>query len=161
MIPPIRVESKKGESMSTSAVVPQKHGFFHAIAAFFEKLGHSNSWEKSVSTTIAIAAPLTEDIVALTAGEADAAKVQSAIVEVQNDLALVKGVVDGAQAGTAPASLIATATASLESVKTNLGALLTAGHIKDPATLEKVTLTVNTIIGEVVAMLGAVPVAKA
>ncbi len=133
--------------------------FFSAVKSFFEKLAHSNTWEKSVSTTLDILAPLTEEVIALTAGEPAAAEVASVISEVQKDLGVVAGVVNGAEGGSAPASLIATAQQSLNAVKSNLGALLAAGHIKDTATLTKVTATVNTIVGEVDAILGAIPTA--
>ena len=83
-------------------------------------------------------APLVEEIVALSAGEPAAAEVQSVIGEVQKDMATVAAVVSGA-AGAPSATSYQTATTALNSIKSNLGGLLSAGHIKNPDTLSKVT----------------------
>ena len=131
--------------------------FFKGIENFFKKVFGSTNWEKTASTTLALVGPLTEEIVALSAGEPAAAEVQSIITEVQSDLALVSGVVSGATSATASPSLISTAVNSLNSVKANLSGLLAAGHVKDPATCAKVTGLVNTIVGEVEAILSAMP----
>jgi len=131
--------------------------FFKGIESFFKKLFGSTNWEKTASTTLALVGPLTEEIVALSAGEPAAAEVQSIITEVQSDLALVSGVVSGATPASASPSLISTATNSLNSVKSNLSGLLAAGHIKDPAKVAQVTGLVNTIVGEVEAILSAMP----
>ena len=131
--------------------------FFASVKSFFHKLfGSLPSWEKSASSTLAFAAPLVEEIVALSAGEPAAAEVQSIVSEVQKDMATVATVVSGA-AGEPSATSYQTATTALNSIKTNLTGLLTAGHVKNPDTLAKVTGITNTIIGEAEAILSEMP----
>ena len=131
--------------------------FFASVKSFFHKLfGSLPSWEKSASSTLAFAAPLVEEIVALSAGEPAAAEVQSIVNEVQKDMATVATVVSGA-AGAPAATSYQTATTALTSIKSNLGTLLSAGHIKNPETLTKVTGIANTLIGEVEAILSEIP----
>lgn len=145
-------------STPTPAAPVAKHHWFTGIWDFFKKLAHSNTWERSVSTTLNLIAPLTEEIVTLTAGEAAATEVQSIVTQVQNDLALVSGVVSGAESGAAAnPTALGTAQSALQSVSSNLSGLLAAGHIKDPATLTKVTSTVDMIVGEIEAILKAIP----
>jgi len=132
--------------------------FFHSVFHFFENLGHSNKWEKAANATIGIIGPLTERIVEMTAGEAAAGEVKNIISQVQNDLGVVAGVVGAASANNASAdpSLLSTVFAACNSVKSNLSGLLAAGHVKDTATMTKVTSTVNTIVGEIDAIAGMV-----
>lgn len=131
--------------------------FFASVKSFFHKLfGSLPSWEKSASSTLAFAAPLVEEIVALSAGEPAAAEVQQIVAEIQKDMATVATVVSGA-AGAPSATSYQTATTALNSIKANLGGLLTAGHVKNPETLAKVTGVANTIIGEVEAILSEIP----
>lgn len=130
--------------------------FFGGIENFFKKLFGSTNWEKTASTTLALIAPLTEEIVAEAAGEPAEAEVQSIVTQAQSDLALVSGIVSDAK-GVASPTLVQTAVDTLESVKSNLSGLLTAGHIKDPAKLSKISGITKTIIGEVEAILGAIP----
>ena len=128
--------------------------WFSKVVTWFEHLGHSN-WEQSASTTLKLVAPLTETIVTEAAGEADADKVQSLVTEVQSDLAVAATLISGADApGASAGTQITTA---LNSVTANLGGLLSAGHIKNPATLTKVTSIVKTVVGEVEAILSAMP----
>jgi hypothetical protein len=142
--------------MSTAAVTPH-HNFFKSIFAFFKSLVHPQSWAKAVNTTLNLLAPLTNEVVALTAGEADAGKVAGVIDQAQTDLALVAGIVSTAETGGPSAPMLTTATNSLHAVQQNMQGLLTAGHIKDPATIEKVTGIANAIIGEIDAILKEIP----
>lgn len=131
--------------------------FFSKVKSFFHQLfGALPSWEKSVSSTLTLLAPLTEEIVALTAGEPAAKEVQAVVGEVQKDMATVAAVTAGA-AGSPSATTYETASTALNSIKSNLGGLLAAGHIKNPVTLTKVTETVNTVIMEVEAILSELP----
>ena len=131
--------------------------FFSSVKSFFHKLfGSLPSWEKSASSTLTLLAPLTEEIVALAAGEPAAAQVQSVIGEVQKDMATVAAVTSGA-AGAPSATSYQTATTALNSIKSNLSGLLSAGHIKNADTLSKVTGIVNTVVGEVEAILSEIP----
>lgn len=131
--------------------------FFASVKSFFHKLfGSLPSWEKSASSTLTLLAPLTEELLALVAGEPAAAEATSIIAEVQKDMATIAAVTSGA-AGAPSASSYQTATTALNSIKSNLSGLLTAGHVKNPETLAKVTGVANTIIGEVEAILAEIP----
>jgi hypothetical protein len=133
--------------------------FFSKLKAFFHNLfGHLPKWEQAAASSIKFAAPLTEEIVLLAAGEPAEKEVQSIIGEVQSDMAVASGILT---AGAPSTSGIQTVTNALNSVKSNLSGLLTAGHIKNPANVEKVTGIANTIIGEVEAILSEVPTAAA
>lgn len=135
-------------------------GIFSAVHKFFHALGHSDAWQKAISTTLDLIAPLTEEIVAVSAGEPAAQEVKSVITEVQNDLGLVAGLA-AAGAGDPTGPMVAKAQDALSRVQSNLSGLLAAGHIKNPDTLSKVTSTANIIIGEVQAMLKHLPTAPA
>lgn len=135
--------------------------FFGSVKSFFHKLfGELPSWEKTVSSTLTLLAPLTEEIVTVSAGEPAAAEVQSVVGEVQKDMSTVAAVASGA-AGSPSATTYQAATTALNSIKSNLGGLLTAGHIKDPAKAQKITGIANTIIGEVEAILSEIPTPSA
>jgi pheromone shutdown protein TraB len=128
---------------------------FKKIGSFFSKLfGSVPSWSQKASTVITLAAPLTNTIVVLAAGEEAAAQVTSAVHEVQSDMAAASAFLSEAHGtATAPAGL----TAVLQSVNDNLGALLAAGHIKNPETQTKVEAVVNTITGEISAVIESLP----
>lgn len=129
--------------------------FFSKIGHFFGKLfGAAPSWSQKASTTITLVAPLTNTIIALAAGE-EAAKEATAVVhEVQADLAAASHLLSEAHGSS---EYSAGLTSVLEAVNNNLGALLAAGHIKNPEKVTKVTAIVNTITGEISAVIGALP----
>jgi len=130
--------------------------FFGSIGKFFKKaFGSEQTWERIASTALTVVAPLTETIVGLTAGEPAGAAVAAIMTEIQNDLAAVNAVVNTAGGSSA------TVESTLKSVIANLQSLLTAGHIKDPATLSKVTVIVNTLTAEIEAILQAMPTVSA
>ena len=131
---------------------------FSSIKGFFTRLYNSTpKWSEEVSTGIKLAAPLTNSIVVLLAPE-EAPLVQGVVSEVQSDLAVAAQLVSQSHGSdTVPAGV----NTALDSVKNNLSGLLTAGHIKNADTLAKVTAVVNTIIGEVEAIIGALPKAAA
>jgi hypothetical protein len=134
--------------------------FFNKIVSFFEGIFGNSNWEKTASTTPLVVTPLVESIVTLTAGETDAAQVSKVVTEIQTDLTKVAALITSLQAGTATASSVTTEiSAVLDAVQANLDSLLTAGHIKDPATLAKVESITTMIIGEVKAILAAMPTA--
>jgi hypothetical protein len=123
---------------------------FGKIESWFKKVFSTTTWEQKAKATLTVIAPLLETIVALSAGEPAAATVASIIAEVQSDLGAAAALIG--QAGSTP-----TLRSVLESVKSNLQSLLTAGHIKNPETQTKVTAAVNTIVGELEAVLSIVP----
>ncbi|MFL6314789.1 MAG: hypothetical protein ACJ71W_22010 [Terriglobales bacterium] len=128
---------------------------FHKIGGFFTKLfGGVPSWTQKASAAISYAAPLLTGILALTTGPEYSEEVGNIVAETQSDLALAAALVSGAHGtGVAPAGL----QSSLQSVKDNLTGLLAAGHIKNPATLTKVTAVVGLVNGELDAILQNLP----
>jgi len=134
--------------------------FFHSIKAFFQKVFGSANLGRTISATITIAAPLVESIVAMTAGEAAADEIKSVVNEVQSDLAAAAALATSVTPGageTVPAQI----GSILNGVKTNLASLLAAGHIKDTATVGKVTNIVNTVVNEIEAILSELPTVTA
>lgn len=125
--------------------------FFSKIEGWFSKVfSKAPSWQQTASATLTVAAPLLETIVTLSAGEGAGEEVGKIVAEVQSDMAAASALITSS--GPTP-----TLNSVLGSITGNLGALLTAGHIKDPGTLEKVTSVVNTIVGEVEAITSVLP----
>ena len=134
--------------------------FFSKIKAFFEKVLGSGNWERTVGSVITIVAPLVESLVALTAGEPEAAEIQSVVNQVQSDLAVVAALATSVTPATGATTYQQIGTV-LNGVKTNLASLLAAGHVKDTATVTKVTAIVDTVTNEVEAILSELPTATA
>jgi len=128
---------------------------FTEIKDIFEKIIHDEpSAEKTAQTVIAVAAALLGTIVEQTAGEADASEIASVVTEVQGDLTKVNTLItEGASASDI--------NSVLSDVQTNLSGLLTAGHIKDTATLSKVTTIVDSVLAGVESMIALFPPAAA
>lgn len=132
---------------------------FHKIGGFFSKLfGSAPSWTIKASAAISYAAPLISGILALTTGPEYSSEVSSIMGEVKSDLALSAALVASAHgSGVAPAGL----ESALQSVNDNMGALLTAGHIKNPQTLAKVKAISDLVTGETTAIIQSLPKAPA
>ena len=120
---------------------------YNALKNFFLKLDKDEPQiEKAAALTLQVAAPLVETIVGLTAGEAAAAEIAVIVTDVQTEMANVQTTL--AAAGPAP-----TVTSALTAIVSNLKALLTGAQIKNPATLSKVSTVVETVVGEVEAII--------
>jgi hypothetical protein len=141
-------------STTPATPAPAKKSFFSKLESFFKKVFGSSTWERTAETAITITAPLLETLVALTAGEPAAAALTGVIKQAENDLAGTAVLLQQAQLGDGTAKT--QATNMIAAVDTNLQTLLTDAQIKDPATLEKVTAVVNTVSGELQAILAAV-----
>jgi hypothetical protein len=126
--------------------------FFSKIESFLKKVFGSAKWENIARATLTVVAPLTETIVGLVAGEPAAAALGALINQIQSDLGVAATVIG--QADQTP-----TLTGALTAVQSNLQAILTAGHITDPTTLQKVTAVVNTVAGEIEAVQKTLPAA--
>lgn len=126
--------------------------FFEKVGAELEKLfGGTASIEQRIQSVITYVAPLVNTIVTL-ADPAVAPIVAKIIATVQADLAAVSTVV---QEGTAAAGSTGaqTATTALNSIKANLGTLLTDSGVKNAANFAKISAAANLIIGEIEAVL--------
>lgn len=124
--------------------------FFSSIEGALKKFfTTAPKWENIAQGTLTLIAPLVKGIAASTASESDQKTISAIIDEIQTDLAVTSAAISTGSTGGA--------TVALTSLQTNLGALLTAGHIKDPATLQKVQGIATIVIGEVSAILAVVP----
>lgn len=136
--------------------------FFSKIEKVFKDIFGSNKWEQTAATALSIVSPLVETMAALIAGEPAAALLQGILTKVQAGLSSVSSLAASVAAGTANSTTAAgEAKGILSGVQSQLQSLLTAGQIKDPATLAKVTAIANTIIEESEAILAALPVGAA
>ena len=86
------------------------------------------------------------------AGASDASgETQKVTAEISSDLTTVSTLLSDIQQGKPVAQEI---TSALESLKSNLGAVLTLAHIKDPKTVATIENTTNAVIAEVETILG-------
>jgi hypothetical protein len=131
---------------------------FASIENEFKKIFGSTKWEMTAETALTLISPLLTTVIALTAGEPAAAAVGAILAKIQSSLAAAIKVLGDVKAGNATStSAVATLSATLSSVQADLKTLLTAGQIKDPTTQAKVTAVVNTVVGEVQAVLAVIP----
>jgi hypothetical protein len=107
--------------------------------------------ETTVVGVIGVVAPLVVAVVASTGNEPEALAIAGIISVVKSDLAVVQTTLNAAGAGTANASVKSTLTA----IDANLASLLTAGMIKNPATLATVTKDVNSISSALAVIIAA------
>ena len=130
-------------------------GFFKTVfgkieSLFKEVFGSAATWEQIASTTITVVSPIVETIITLTDGEPAALAVAAIVAQIQTDMANVAKTITAA--GSSP-----TVTTTLNSIITNLQALLTGADIKDATTLTKVESVVKTLVAEFEAILDAIP----
>lgn len=124
--------------------------FFSSVESEFKKLfGSAPAVLQTVSGTLTVVAPLISTILVLTGEEPEAAAVAVVVSQVQSDIAAVSALIKSS--GSTP-----TVTSVLTAVIANLKDLLTAGDIKNPETLTKVTAAVNVIVSEFEAVLAVV-----
>lgn len=130
---------------------------FKKIGGFFGKLfGKAPSVLQTISTTLTLTAPAAEEIYVLVTNDpADAAESANVVAEIQADLTAASTLIAQSH-NSADASTYQKLDTILGSVKSNLQNLLTAGHIKNPQTLAKVTGIANLAIRELDAILTVV-----
>jgi hypothetical protein len=126
-------------------------GFFAHMFSFFKN--DSANFAKSAATAISIATPLLSELVALTAGTKEAAVVSSFASTATNKLNNVAALLNGAEAGSADHSVAG----YLNDVVTDLPALLQDADVKNSTHLAEIEGMVTTVVGEVQAILAAVP----
>lgn len=134
----------------------------NAFVKFFEKIGHalkkvfgSTNWETQAISTISYAEPIVVGILGFVDPLA-VPLVTGILTEIVASLSTVKALVkQGTVPPGSPASL--TIVTELNSVKTNLAALLEDAHIKNSEKIAQITAAVNIVNGEVDAILGQAP----
>lgn len=135
--------------------------FFKSIGSAFQKLfSHAPSWSQTASTTLTLATPMLDTALSLVEGPNVASDAVNIIGEVKSDLAAASTLIAQSHSATDP-GVVSQIKAALGSVSANLSTLLAAGHIKDEATLSKVTIAVNAFTGELSAILSVLPQAPA
>jgi hypothetical protein len=126
-------------------------GFFAHMFSFFKN--DAANFETSAATTISLAAPLLGELVTLTAGTKEAGVVSSVVAKVTTALNNTAALLKGAQAGSADHSVAG----YLNDVVTDLPTLLEDVNVKNSEHLAEIEGTVTTVVGEVKAILAALP----
>lgn len=134
--------------------------FWDKVEAAFKKLFGSTSWEKTLASVITYAAPIVQLLVTMAAGPAAGTIVGTVANAAKNDLATISAVVTDATSvpGASETTVVVNA---LNSLKTNLGSLLTDAGVKNSAESTTITNYANVLIGEVDAALNAIQVTPA
>jgi hypothetical protein len=124
---------------------------FEKVISVFEKLfKETPKFEQAASAALTVIAPLVETILIVAGEEPLAAVIENVVSQIKTDLAAAAALVE--TSGATP-----TLSSVLQATLVNLKSLLTAGDIKDPATLQKVTAVVETIVAELQAIISAFP----
>jgi len=129
------------------------------IKTFFEKCWDflkteapkAATWEKAAATALNVTAPLLDELVGLTAGEAAETVVSNVIAQVKKDMADASAVLAGSGGSGA------TLTTALGSIQSNLSTLLTDADVKNATKFSEIESTANTIIGEIEAVASSMP----
>jgi hypothetical protein len=133
------------------SVLSKIGGFFKHMFSFFDS--DAASFEHTASTTIALISPLVNTLVALTADSSIASKVAGVVGQVVTDLNNTAAMLTGGEAGSAEHTILG----FLQGVQTNLGTLLADADVKNSAKAAEITGVVNTVLGEVEAIVQAIP----
>lgn len=132
--------------------------FFSHIWSALKKFFENPSVDQTIETSLTIVQPLVATLLAFTVGAPAAAAATAVIAKIQAAVAAVAQVSADIKAGTMSASTgTQKATAVLKTVQADLGTVLSASQIKDPATSAKITAIVDSVdstITELIANLG-------
>lgn len=134
--------------------------FFKNAFDWLKKVFVNTDWTHAAQVSITVAAPLVETVADVVAPAA-APEVTSIINIIKTDFGVVSTTLGQIQTAPGNVSAITLLKNSLASIKTNLAQLLTVADIKDAGTKQTVTMTVNTIVGEIDAILASIPAAPA
>lgn len=134
--------------------------FFSKVASWFKRLFKAAPQAEHIAlATITYVAPIVEGILALVDPPA-AAIVTPIITVVERDLSTVAATIqDGMPA--AGSSAEQAVESALNAIKSNIGGLLQVAEVKNSAKITEITTAVNTITGEVDAILGSLGTAPA
>ena len=134
---------------------------FNSLFSFFGKGGsvfanlfnHAPTAAQTVNTVVKLVAPILSAIIAKTAGEQSAAAVDAIIKEIETDLAVASTTIQAMGLSGTGRTTVAT---SLQAVVNNLGGLLAAGHIKNPALVAEVNGDVQFAVKELNAVIDVI-----
>jgi len=128
--------------------------YFEKIKILFKKFSQEEpTWAQIAETDIAFGAPIVENIVTLVGGATLGSEVTNAITLIKNDLAVVTKFIKEEDSSS-------NLSEALETLKANFTALLSIAAIKNSAKVTEITAYVNTIIGEIEAILTLLPSVK-
>jgi hypothetical protein len=133
------------------------NSFFHKAFAFLKKVFTNTDWTHAAQVSITVAAPLVETLAELAGGPSVGAEVTNIVNTVKTDFGVVNNTLGQIQAGASNVNTVTLLKNTLNAIKTNLQQLLQVADIKDAGTKQTVTMTVNTIVGEIDAILESVP----
>jgi hypothetical protein len=150
---PVPVPVTKETPMSIfSAFDKDAKSIASKIAATMEKLFQEEpKVEAAAVSTISAVAPFVVAIAAATGNEPEAAAITAIVSVVKSDLAAVQVTLNAAGAGTTNVS----AKSLLVAINANLAQLLTAGMIKNPASIATVTKDVQSISASLDVLIAA------
>lgn len=131
--------------------------FFKTAFNWLKKVFTNTDWTHAAQVSITIAGPLVETVAALAGGPAAGAEVTNIVNVVKTDFGVVSTTLGQIQAGSTNVNTVTLLKNTLGSIESNLKNLLTVADIKDTATKQTVTMTVDTIVGEIDAILESVP----
>jgi hypothetical protein len=126
-------------------------GFFGHMFSWFKN--DAANFESSAATTINLVKPLLNELLVLTAGSKEAGAVSAIVTKVGTALSNTSAMLSGAEAGSADHSVAG----YLNDVVTDLPTLLTDADVKNSTHLAEIEGTVTTVVGEVQAILAAIP----
>jgi hypothetical protein len=126
-------------------------GFFAHIFSWFKN--DAANFEMAAATTISVSTPLLNELIVLTAGAPEAAVVSSIVNKVTAALNNTAAMLKGAEAGSVTHSVAG----YLNEVVADLPTLLQDAQVKNSAHLAEIEGTVTTVVGEVQAILTALP----
>jgi hypothetical protein len=130
--------------------VETKMTFFVRFKAWFKKFfGTEAAWSKVALTTITVAAPLIEMLLSVIDPAIEPA-VANIIDKVKTDLTTAATLIEAGEANP-------TLSGVLSDIQMNLGGVLAALQVKDPATVAKITTITNTVIAEIQAVAAELP----
>jgi hypothetical protein len=140
--------------MTIKAVETGFESFFKKIDDFFKTIGHEATWEKTASTTLAVAAPLLDTLVTLTLGEPAGELVAKTVSAIQTKMAQASALLAGAEAGVQGGVTVASVFSDINS---NLGTLLADADVKNSKKIAQVESIAKTVTGEISAIMAAMP----
>lgn len=127
--------------------------FFHKLGSIWHRFfGSAPDWVNHALMTLNYAAPLAVGIMAQVDPE-DVPQAQAVVDEIKRDLTNAVALLHKPEGDSTKEKV----RDYVLNVKSKLGDLLTAGHIKNPATLTKVKAIADVIIGELDAVLSSIP----
>lgn len=130
--------------------------FFHKIEAEFIKLFKAApSYEQKVQSVIALVGPIVVGVIGM-ADPAIAPEVNTVMRTVQSDLATVSALTQAGQVAPGSTGAVTVETA-LNAIKDNTSGLLALAEVKNSTKVSEITSAVNMIVGEMDAMLTALP----